>query len=110
MAHSTFIFLYGSDGYRIKENVDTIVSAYNKKYKSGMSHYRFDLDGTNKFDNFAGAVKSVSFFDEAKLVVVKNPFSAGGDFLNKFTSLTSDLKIITDKKNTLVFPYERKEK
>jgi len=107
---SVIIFLYGSDGYRIKENVDTIVSAYNKKYKSGMSHYRFDLDGTNKFDDFGEVLKTVSFFDEAKLVVVKNPFSAGGDFLNKLSSLSGDLKVVADKKTVLVFIENRTEK
>jgi len=104
------IFLYGSDGYRIKENVDTIVSAYNKKYKSGMSHYRFDLENGSNLDRLENAVKSVSFFDEAKLIIAKNPFSAGDDFLNKLSSLTNGLKVTTDKKTVLVFVENRTEK
>ena len=104
------IFLYGSDGYRLKENVDTIIGAYNKKYKSGMSHYQFDLeDGTN-FDRLENAIKSVSFFDEAKLIIVKNPFSAGQATLNKLASLASDLKVTADKKTVLVFVENGAEK
>ncbi|MBI4158230.1 MAG: DNA polymerase III subunit delta [Candidatus Yanofskybacteria bacterium] len=104
------IFLYGSDAYRLKENVDTIAGAYNKKHKSGMSHYRFDLENGSDLDRLENAVKSVSFFDEAKLVVVKNSFSVGGDFLNKLSSLTSGLEVATDKKTVLVFVENRTEK
>src|SRR3989344_8052138 len=104
------IFLYGSDGYRLKENVDTIAGAYNKKHKSGMSHYRFDLENGSDMDRLEDAVKSVSFFDEAKLVVVKNPFSAGDDFLNKLVSLENGLEITADKKTVLVFVENRTEK
>ncbi|HXK40808.1 MAG TPA: DNA polymerase III subunit delta [Candidatus Paceibacterota bacterium] len=104
------VFLYGSDGYRLKENVDTIVDAYNKKHKSGMSHYRFDLESGSDLDRLENAVKSISFFDEAKLIIVKNPFSAGNDFLNKLASLTGDLKVTADKTTVLVFVENRREK
>ncbi len=104
------IFLYGSDGYRLKENVDTIADAYRKKHQSGMSYYCFDLSSKDKFDDFAEAVKSVSFFDEAKLVIVKNPFLAESDLLKKLSSLTDDLKIVADKKTVLVFVEHRTER
>ncbi|OGN09357.1 MAG: DNA polymerase III subunit delta [Candidatus Yanofskybacteria bacterium RIFCSPHIGHO2_02_FULL_41_11] len=104
------IFLYGSDTYRLKENVDTVVGAYHKKHKSGMSYYRFDLSGENKFDDLAEAIKSVSFFDEAKLIIVKNSFSLEPVFLNKLVSLTNDLKVAADKKTVLVFVENRTDK
>jgi len=131
------IFLHGSDGYRLKENVDTIVDAYNKKHKSGMSHYRFDLgpvrgktppeaasadyafkasrtsngmEWDKNYSNFESALKSVSFFDEAKLIIVKNPFSAGRALSNKLASLTGDLEVTADKKTVLVFVENRTEK
>lgn len=97
------IFLYGADGYRIKENVDTIVNAHRKKYQSGMSYYRFDLGESKNFDELSNAVKSVSFFDEAKLIVVKNLFTAGVDLLDKLSGLVTNLRLTSDKKTVLVF-------
>lgn len=104
------IFLYGSDGYRLKENVDTIVGAYRKKHKSGMSHYRFDLGDGDGFDELLSAVKNVSFFDEAKLVIVKDLFSTGSVLAKKTAELINDFKITADPKTVLVFIENRTEK
>src|SRR3989344_6513851 len=68
------IFLYGSDGYRLKENVDIIVGSYQKKHKSGVNLYRFSIEDGKRYDELDSAPKSVSFFDEAKLIIVKNVF------------------------------------
>lgn len=108
------IFLFGPDAYRLKENLDIVVSSYRKKHENGMSYYRFDMEGGNNFDELANAVKSVSFFDEAKLIVVKNFFSSGSIFFDKLAALASDLNMAGDppshkasdgqgKKTVLVF-------
>ena len=102
------IFLYGSDGYRLKKNVDTIVGAHQKKHKNGMSYYRFDLSDDNNFDDLENAVKSVSFFDEAKLIIVKNAFS--GRYGDQLISLVGDFKIADDKRTVMVFIENRQEK
>jgi len=68
------IFLYGSDGYRLKQNSQTVLSNYLKKHPSGVNLFKFDLsDG--QMDKFEDTVKSSSFFDEVKLIVLKNVFS-----------------------------------
>lgn len=97
------IFLYGPDGYRLKENVDIIVGSYRKKNKNGMSYYRFDMSDNNSFDDLSNAVKSISFFDEAKLIIVKNLFSAGPDLLAKLSDLINNLGLTSDKKTVVVF-------
>jgi DNA polymerase III delta subunit len=96
------IFLYGPDGYRIKENVNTIVSAYRKKHASGVNFYRFDIEKNGSFDGLSNAVKSVSFFDEVKLIVVKNAFD-NKTYPQNFISLINDLNINTDKNIVLLF-------
>ena len=68
------IFLYGSDGYRLKENVDAIADSYQKKHKSGVNLYRFNFASDRNYNDLTSAVKSVSFFEEVKLVIVKNVF------------------------------------
>lgn len=104
------IFLYGSDGYRIKENVDTIVGAYYKKHKSGMSYYRFDLANVGDYDEILNSIKSVSFFDETKLIVLRNSFLAEPTFSSQINKLAADLKISSDSKTVLVFVENKGEK
>lgn len=113
------IFLYGSDRYRLKENIDTIVEAYRKKHKNGISYYRFNFNENDAFDaalasrggasDLFSAIQSVSFFDETKLVVVKNLFSAGADFSDKLFALITNLGLTADKKTVVVFVENRKK-
>ena len=104
------IFIYGADGYRIKENVDAVTDAYRKKHQNGMSHYRFDFSGDAGFDDLANAVKSISFFDEAKLIIVKNLFSARTGFSDKVVKLMDEFKTAADKKTVLVFVENKEQK
>lgn len=106
------IFLYGPDGYRLKENVDIIVGAYRKKYESGMSYHRFDFTSPTckGVDEVSNAIKSVSFFDEAKLIVVKNALSYSGQTtINNLEELLRKFKISEDKKTVLVFVENKSE-
>ena len=73
------IFLYGRDIYRSKENLDKIIAEFNRKYPSGLNFHSFDLSDPSRgsgqeLDKFEDAVKSLSFFDEKKLVLIKNSF------------------------------------
>lgn len=106
------IFLYGPDGYRLKENVDTIVDTYHKKYENSVSHYCFDFTSPTckGVDEVSNAIKSVSFFDETKLVVIKNPFVYGSQTsINGLGELIKDFKISEDKKIVLVFVENKSE-
>ncbi|MEK7506465.1 MAG: DNA polymerase III subunit delta [Patescibacteria group bacterium] len=70
------VFLYGKDAYRVKQNADRIVKEYLAKNPNGMGVLRVDLaEGEEKFEKFENAVKTASFFNEKKLIVVKNVFS-----------------------------------
>ncbi len=97
------IFLYGSDGYRLKENVDTVVGAYQKKHnKSGMNLYRFDFEWDKNYGDFETSLKSVSFFNEVKLIVIKGAFDNKNYFPN-IVSLAKNLKMDTAKDTVLLF-------
>lgn len=69
------IFLYGRDFYRLKQNLDKIVEEYKDKHPVGAS-FVFDLAEHGEAAKFEDSLKSVSFFDEKKLLTVKNPFAA----------------------------------
>lgn len=97
------IFLYGSDGYRLRENLNIIVSAYTKKYKDAISYYNFDLESGAEFGDISNAIKSVSFFDEARLVVLKNIFSKKRSLTDDVKTLIINYKLVGDKKTVLAF-------
>mgnify|MGYP001590754029 FL=1 len=103
------IFLYGSDGYRLKESVDVIVDAYRKKHKSGVNFYRFDMEKSGDFDELLNTAKIVSFFDEVKLAVVKNSF-AGKNYSQKIASLIKDMNIGETKDTVLLFAENKSKK
>ena len=68
------IFLYGPDGYRLKQNSDIVMENYRKKHPGGV-FFKFDLSDTNEIVKAEDAVKSGSLFGEVKLIVIKNAFS-----------------------------------
>lgn len=103
------IFLYGSDGYRLKENVDTIVDAYRKKHKSGINLYRFDPELDKNCDGLDSAVKSASFFNEVKLIVIKSAFD-DKIYSQKSISLIKTLKIDAEKNIVLLFVENKSKK
>lgn len=96
------IFLYGSDGYRLKENVDTIVSSHQKKHQSGLNFYRFDFSSDRNFDDLVNAIKSNSFFKETKLILIKNIF-CHKDHSDNLRATIEKLDPGSDKDTVLVF-------
>ena len=71
------VFLYGRDGYRLKQGLDKIIEEYKSKHTSGMSFSILDASDGLLSDTLAkleDLVKTISFFNEKRLVVVKNPF------------------------------------
>lgn len=80
------IFFYGRDNYRLKQSLDKIVEEYQRKHPIGAS-FGFDLAEHGEAAKFEDSLKSVSFFDEKKLLIVKNPFAAtkpATETINKF--------------------------
>ena len=102
------IFLYGRDGYRLKQSLDLIVAEYRKKHSSGMSFSVLDpaVNGGVAAGRAASVVgpledivKTVSFFNEKKLVVLKNVFS----FAPEISPIIKEYDLVKDKEHILVF-------
>jgi DNA polymerase-3 subunit delta len=99
------IFLYGIDNYRIRENINIIVDSYRKKYKSGLNLNNFDLDEfktINDFNTLEMALKSNSFFDEARLIIIKNVFN-NKILISKIIFFINEFQIVSNKKIILLF-------
>lgn len=92
------VFLYGRDGYRLKQNLEKIINEYQKKY-SGLALSVLDLDEIGEFAKLEDTIKTVSFFGERSLVVLKNTFSCGA----KIAELIKNWDLKKDKQRILVF-------
>jgi DNA polymerase-3 subunit delta len=107
------IFLYGSDSYRSKQNIEKIVAEYKKKHENGMAFYVFDFglsphskfecggveDTRNEIEKFDNVLKTVGFFDEKKLIVIKDTFSVA----DKIAGLVKKWDLAGDKEKIVVF-------
>src|SRR3989344_6963798 len=69
------IFFYGSDSYRVKQARDEVVRRYKSKYPSGFNFFSFDISNVDSPDALEDAVKSLSFFGEHKLILLRNVFA-----------------------------------
>lgn len=111
------IFLYGRDGYRLKQNLDKIVAQYQAKY-SGMGLAVLDSDVGSQSSDLSGGrvfnivqkledlVKTVPFFDEKRLIILKNAFSAA----RAIADLIKKWGLASDKQRVLVFVENWEEK
>ncbi|MBI2063161.1 MAG: DNA polymerase III subunit delta [Candidatus Yanofskybacteria bacterium] len=95
------IFLYGRDGYRLKQNLEKIIDEYKKKY-SGLGYSVLDFDETGQMALLEDIVKTVSFFDEKRLIVLKKSFNES-DTIGKLIETWS---LIGDKQRILIFVEE----
>lgn len=77
-------FFYGSDSYRIKEKINTVVKSYKAKHKSGMNFERFDLSVEADFEKFKNFIGAFSMFAEKKLALIENLFSAKNELQENF--------------------------
>ena len=95
------IFLYGEDSYRAKEKLNEIIEGHKKIHKSGLNLIYIDAKEEN-FKDFSNNFKITSMFDEKKLIILKNIFSAQGgpasgwqeDFLENIENLKKIKDII----------------
>lgn len=110
------IFLYGPDTYRSRQKLNEIIERYKKIHKSGLNLKVFDLKEKN-FQDFKDEVKSVSMFDEKKLVILKNVISNKSfqeDFLKnaKYFTKSSDIFVFYEEEipeNNQFFKFLKKK-
>ncbi len=82
------IFLYGSDIYRSRQKLKEIVAHYKKIHKKGLSFKILDSK-EKSFQDFDLELRSVSMFQEKKLLILKNAFF-NPDFKTKFLKRKKD--------------------
>ncbi len=102
------IFLYGPDGYRLKQNSRIVLDNYQKKHPKGV-FLKFDLSIPDETAKVEDAIKSGSLFSEIKLIVVKNSFS-NKTSADRIGDLIRKNGLLKEKDTVLLFIENREEK
>jgi len=80
------IFLYGPDTYRSRKKLKEIIEEYQKRHQSGLNFIRINFDekdlpaGKAGLSDFKQALKTVSMFDEKKLIILEDVFQQSESF------------------------------
>ena len=69
------IFLYGPDSYRLANHRKELVDRYRAKYTSGLNFIELSATVAGVDEELQNALKAASFFDEIKLIHLREPFS-----------------------------------
>lgn len=95
------VFLYGPDEYRLRQNLDKIIAEYKNKHASGMSFSVLDFSdqAKDRITELTDLIKTTTFFNEKRLVVLKNAFVAG----KEIASLLKTWGLAADRQRILVF-------
>ncbi len=92
------IFLYGPDTYRSRQKLNAIIDKYKSIHKSGLALTKFNEENFN-LDKFRERIKTISMFDEKKLIILE-------DLGSMITSYDPFVNSKTDK-NTIIIFWER---
>jgi DNA polymerase-3 subunit delta len=102
------IFLYGPDGYRLKQNSRIVLENYGKKHPGGV-FLKFDLSDTKEVEKVEDAVKSGSLFGGVRLIVIKNVFS-NKSCSDRMVELIKTQNLLKEKGIVLMFVENQEEK
>jgi len=95
-------FLFGQDTYRSRKKLKEIVEEYKKRHQSGLNFIKITFDEKD-LDDFKQNIKTVSMFDEKKLIVVEEVFQQPEYFQEELLNYLKKKKMDIDKNSILVF-------
>ncbi len=99
-------FLFGKDTYRSRQKLNQIIERYKKRHQSGLNFIDINLEEQDLQD-FEKAIKTVSMFDEKKLIVVKGAFKQSDNLQQKLLDHLKKRKLIKDQNTIIVFWVEQ---
>ncbi len=95
------IFLYGPDGYRLKQNSHIVLDNYKKKHPDGF-FFKFDLAVADEMAKVEDAIKNASLFGEVRLIILKNAFFKKADS-DRIGELIKAQNLLKEKGTVLLF-------
>ncbi len=109
------IFLYGPDTYRLRQKLKEIIEEYKKRHQSGVNFIKIDLPvgkaglKENELTELEKAIKTVSMFNEKKIIVVEDIFQQPEHLQQDLLNFLREKKIDSDKGSLVIFCSEKKE-
>ncbi|HVZ11055.1 MAG TPA: DNA polymerase III subunit delta [Candidatus Paceibacterota bacterium] len=95
------IFLYGTDGYRLRQNRETVLASYRAKHSSGMNLFFADAAADEGAAALENALKTNSFFQEVQLIVLANAF-ASADCAVQIQEILERFKVSEDPQRVVM--------
>lgn len=102
------IFLYGPDNYRLKQETNSVVLKYKQKHPGGLNFFSINLNNDDPA-KLKEAVRTVSFFDDVKLILVSNSF-ADKKRAEAISEMTKEFDLINVKSPVMLFSENLEEK
>jgi len=97
------ILFYGLNTYTRKEKVKEIIEEYKKHHQSGLNFIRISFlkggtsFGEQKMDDFKMATKTISMFDEKKLIIIEDIFNQNEQAQEELVNYLKNKKIHQNK-------------
>ena len=96
------LFLFGSDTYRSRQKLKEIIEEYKKRHQSGLNFIKINFKEKD-LDDFKQSIKTVSMFDEKKLIVVEDIFDQSEYQQEELLNYFKKRKLDSDKDNIVIF-------
>lgn len=96
------IFIYGPDTFRSNRKISEIIKEYRSKYKSGLNFVQIELT-EDRFSELQDAIETSSMFNEKKLIIIKNAFSASKELKKRISDYLSRKDLFENKDIILIF-------
>ena len=102
---SMIIFLYGPDSYRLRQETNSVIAKYKEKYPGGLNFFSINLEDGNP-NKLKDIVRTESFFNDVKLILIKNAFNKSiteeiGDLIESYDLLKTKSVVLLFNENAL---------
>jgi len=103
---SMVYFFYGAETFQLKRKINSEISRYQAKHKSGLNFGRFNFAQEQSFDDFKNFIESYSMFSEKKLAIIEELFEAAPSTQTNFVGYLEASKILKDEERFLIIAQE----
>lgn len=99
-------FFYGAEPFLLRQKINSEISRYRAKHKSGLNFSRFNFVQEQSFSDFKNFIDSFSMFAEKKLAIIENLFEAPAVAQQDLVKYLGKSKILKDQERFLIIVQE----
>ncbi len=99
-------FFYGAEPFLLRQKINSEISRYRARHKSGLNFSRFNFVQEQSFSDFKNFIESCSMFSEKKLAIIENLFEASAVAQQDLVKYLGKSKILKDQERFLIIVQE----